>query len=215
MHASRHVCSHVCGAKANSFLFLLFLLSPSPGVWARTARRKIFFGPVKMWSNEIGQKGQTNFSEPKICFTQAWKPECVPTGVPSSERRFPGFLTIIREKVKAPMSETKRIGKGLSSNPDSHRQPSSRLRACTTETQVPAAAASGHGARPRMRIWYLYGLATKTKLPNVNRFTSDTHVISSFNPCKLSGAGLVSLSGVKYRPSGQGLQTQSWNGRSK
>ena len=66
-----------------------------------------------------------------------------------------------------------------------------------------------------MHIWYLYGPATKTKLPNVNRFTSVTHVISSFNPCKLSGAGLVSPSGVKYRPSGLGPQTQSWNGWSK
>ena len=66
-----------------------------------------------------------------------------------------------------------------------------------------------------MYIWYLSGLATKTKLPNVNRFTSVTHVISSFIPCQLSGAGLVSLSGVKYRPSGQEPQIQSWNGWSK
>ena len=62
-----------------------------------------------------------------------------------------------------------------------------------------------------MHIWYLYGLATKTKLINVNRSIPVTREILSFNPCKLSGAGLVSFSGLKYRPSGQGPPTQSWD----
>ena len=64
MHRGMHVAMCVVQKQILFFPFL-FLLSPPPGVWAKTAWRKIFFGPVKIRSNEIGQKGQTNFSEPK------------------------------------------------------------------------------------------------------------------------------------------------------
>ena len=73
--------------------------------------------------------------------------------------------------------ETEKIEKDPRSNLDCHRQPLSHSCACATGIRVPPTAASGHGARRRMHMWYLYGHWIKTKLPHANRFTSVTCVI--------------------------------------
>ena len=67
MHRGMYVAMCVVQKQISfSFVFFFFpLLPPPPGVWAKTAGHKIFFGPVKIWSNEIGHKGPTKFSEPK------------------------------------------------------------------------------------------------------------------------------------------------------
>ena len=60
MHRGMYVA--MCVVEKQIFFFsFLFLLSPPPGVWGKTAGRKTFFGPVKIWSEQIGQKGQTKF----------------------------------------------------------------------------------------------------------------------------------------------------------
>ena len=93
------------------FFSLFFLLFPPPKVSAKTARHRIWLGPVKIWSNVIGQKGQTTFSEPKSGSCRYGNLDVYPQGYQAHNARFSGVHRNVHEDVKAPRSARERIGK--------------------------------------------------------------------------------------------------------